>query len=142
MRCCGLYVESSAFVYNCLSIQNISHKKINFLYPLDDMSAIHSWIQAEHSQRQDLIISNTVVDVSDIYIVKMPWEMERTDAKVDNTNTDSCVSVAFFLRHSIWICKLLRFNSFLLIHLNRPLPIHSYSLAPISSPDIDNTGEM
>lgn len=138
MRCCGLYVESSAFVYNCLSIQNISHKKINFLYPLDDMSAIHSWIQAEHSQRQDLIISNTVDDVSDIYIVKMPWEMERTDAKVDNTNrADSCVNVAFFLCHStICICKVIRFNSFLSIQLNRPLPIHSYSLTPICSPDI------
>ena len=64
---------------------------------LDDMTAVHSWIQAEHSQRHALTMSNIGEDVSDIFIVKMPWEMDRTDAKVDNANTDSCVSVAFFL---------------------------------------------
>ena len=90
--------ESS--VFNCLSSQYISPKQIIFLYPLDDMTAMHSWIEAEHSQRQDLTVSNTCADVSDIYIVRMPWEMDGTDAKADNANTDACVSVAFFLQLS------------------------------------------
>ena len=73
---------------------------MTFLYPLDDMTADHSWIQAEHSQRHDLTISNIGEDVGDIFIVRMPWEMDKTDAKVDNANTESCVSAAFFFFHS------------------------------------------
>lgn len=124
-------------VFNFLFGRNICPQKINFLYPLDDMTAVHSWIQAEHSQRHDLTTSDIGEDVSDIFIVKMPWKMDKTDAKVDNANTDSCVSVAFFLRlNTIRNCKVLRFNS---IRPNRPLPIHSSPLAllsPLPSPSL------
>lgn len=82
----GIYVENLLFLISFLDKTYVP-QKINFLYPLDDMTAVHSWIQAEHSQRHDLTISNIGEDVSDIVIVKM----DRTDAKADNANTDFCV---------------------------------------------------
>ena len=130
------YVESRLYLISFLD-KPLVPQKINFLYPLDAMTAVHSWIQAENSQRHDLTVSNMGKDVSDIFNVKMPWDMDRTDTKVDKANTDSCVSVAFFLCLStIRICKMLRFNLFLslLIGPDRPLPIHSYSITLISFP--------
>ena len=90
-----IYVASLLCIISFLN-KTLVPKKTNFLYPLDDMTAVHSWIEAEHSKRHALTMSNIGEHVSDIFIVKMPWEMDRTDAKVDNANTDSMVSVAFF----------------------------------------------
>ena len=114
----GIYVENHLFLISFLDRAFVP-KRINFLYPLDDMTAVHSWIQAEHSQRHNLTISNIGEDVSDIFIVKM----DKTNAKADKANTDQRVSVTFF--STIWICKVLRINSFFLIRPKRPLPIHS-----------------
>ena len=129
------YVESRLYLISFLD-KTLVPPKTNFLFPLDDMTAVHSWIQAEHSQRHDLTISNIGEDVSDIFIVKLPWEMDGTDATVDHANTDSCVSVAIFYASALYgfVKCSDSISSYNLIHPDWPLPIHSYSLTLISFP--------
>lgn len=72
------------------------YNKNSVLYPSDFTTAAQWEIEDEQSQRHDV---NSSIDVGEMVIVRMPWEIDETDSKVDSVN-DPGVSVSFFsFRH-------------------------------------------